>query len=581
MKKLTTLFLISLSLGLALIANAAEVNLTSTSSSTKSTNISTETVFTRTLSIGSYGKDVMALKKIFGLEFGTTTDSSPTFTSKTASQVKLLQEKYAVEILIPINLSAGTGTVGPATNIKLNQLASKYYINLSDFTLPAIAVASSYKIVFTSTLKLGTTGSEVTLLKIILNSDSDTALNPKNSTNIFDLETVDAVNRFQEKYASEILTPSGLTKGVGQVGPSTRKKLNSIINIILASAGGNSTPKVAVVTQPSKTAYNPNSSGGFIYAAGTTVDNSPAYCTKVNGDLVTTYNNGVGGQYTYVSTSSDSCKAAVYTPPAVSSSKEISNVSFGTSFTTQTGTINASTQAIVVYVPPKYVYRIKTQKEWDDGTSGYTGCTLTFSNEVAPGGHSLFGDNRRESAIYKCPYTSYDLTNITPIITYSGVSYTPTGPQDFSNGNSVQYTITAADGTIKIYTIEATPTICPNYYNDGIPFSGQVLGTEQVSVTGYSDTIVQIGGGWGGTKWATGLTNTVTQNNPVINAYCELPTISGGYLFDDKPTVGSTIIGNVWPTHYSIGSGGGFIGWGQARNGQPFYHVKSILSSSI
>ena len=44
--------------------------------------------------------------------------------------------------------------------------------------------------------------------------------------------TQQAVIRFQDKYASEILTPIGLLSGTGYVGNQTRNKINQLLNSI-------------------------------------------------------------------------------------------------------------------------------------------------------------------------------------------------------------------------------------------------------------------------------------------------------------------------------------------------------------
>ena len=77
-------------------------------------------------------------------------------------------------------------------------------------------------------LKYGDTGEAVRLLQIWLAKDK--AIYPEGLvTGTFGIATKSAVIRFQEKYASEILTPVGLTKGTGLVGPTTRAMLNFLL----------------------------------------------------------------------------------------------------------------------------------------------------------------------------------------------------------------------------------------------------------------------------------------------------------------------------------------------------------------
>src|SRR3989344_4318161 len=89
-------------------------------------------------------------------------------------------------------------------------------------------------ITFTRNHSMGNTGGEVMDIQKFLNSASDTMVattgagSPGNETSYFGGLTKAAVVKFQNKYASSILTPVGLTTGTGYWGPSSRAKANSL-----------------------------------------------------------------------------------------------------------------------------------------------------------------------------------------------------------------------------------------------------------------------------------------------------------------------------------------------------------------
>ena len=79
----------------------------------------------------------------------------------------------------------------------------------------------------TSDLKRGSQGVQVRSLQECLAQDPE--VYPLGTVNgIFGPSTQAAVTAFQEKYAEDVLKPTGLTKGTGTVGPSTRAKLDEL-----------------------------------------------------------------------------------------------------------------------------------------------------------------------------------------------------------------------------------------------------------------------------------------------------------------------------------------------------------------
>ncbi|MFH0739786.1 MAG: ABC transporter substrate-binding protein [bacterium] len=80
---------------------------------------------------------------------------------------------------------------------------------------------------FTQNLKVGGSGKEVEMLQTCLAKFSDVYPNGEINGN-FGEKTKAAVIKFQEKYSQEILAPSGITKGTGDVKAATREKLNAI-----------------------------------------------------------------------------------------------------------------------------------------------------------------------------------------------------------------------------------------------------------------------------------------------------------------------------------------------------------------
>jgi len=101
----------------------------------------------------------------------------------------------------------------------------------------------------TKTLRLGMTDPEVSTLQGGLKQDA--AVYPQGLvTGYFGPLTRAAVIKFQEKYASEILTPLGLARGTGLVGAATRAKFNALYGGPAVSPTPGVTPGVSPSPAP-------------------------------------------------------------------------------------------------------------------------------------------------------------------------------------------------------------------------------------------------------------------------------------------------------------------------------------------
>src|SRR3989344_2021202 len=98
----------------------------------------------------------------------------------------------------------------------------------SEFTYPY-----TFKVSISGNLYIGMTGSQkVTCLQEFLKLQGGAVYPEGLVTGNFGALTRLAVVRFQEKYASDILAPLGLSWGTGFVGSSTRQKINQLLQVM-------------------------------------------------------------------------------------------------------------------------------------------------------------------------------------------------------------------------------------------------------------------------------------------------------------------------------------------------------------
>jgi len=166
----------------------------------------------RSMALGRSGEEVRALQQVLINDgfWGAEVEATGYFGPITKNALSQFQEEYSGDILEPVGLENGTGVFDSQT---------KNYLKRISFSVEKEGPN------FERNLKLGMQGDDVRALQEILIEEGVWERLDVVATGYFGQITKEAVIKYQEKYASEILEPLGLTKGTGFVGPSTRQHL--------------------------------------------------------------------------------------------------------------------------------------------------------------------------------------------------------------------------------------------------------------------------------------------------------------------------------------------------------------------
>jgi hypothetical protein len=194
-------------------------------------------VLSKNLSLGSFGSDVYILQRLLMDEKVLIASStSMKFDGVIQDAVATYQKKFSI-VSYGSPSTTGFGVVGPKTRAFMNaKLSSGTYKSIGQClfsTNQQILQKISTTTIFNRVLKLGSSGADVKALQIFLNNNgfiiSVSGPGSKgNETQYFGPATKNALIKFQEFYGNEILLPSGLAKGTGNLGPATIKKIKEL-----------------------------------------------------------------------------------------------------------------------------------------------------------------------------------------------------------------------------------------------------------------------------------------------------------------------------------------------------------------
>jgi len=223
------------SLGVATICSNTDSQLRLTSASTQTVVVtpSGDCPNSGGTTGGGGGGSVITPPPITATTTATTTTATATTTATTATTTVAATTTATTTTpttaTTPIQLS--TKPISQMTKVEIQAEITKIIALIAQLQQELVKMLANGSVVsgtkLTQVLQLGSSNNEVKLLQTWLARDP--SIYPEGKiTGYFGALTKTAVIKFQEKYASEILTPNGLIKGTGMVGASTRAKLNSL-----------------------------------------------------------------------------------------------------------------------------------------------------------------------------------------------------------------------------------------------------------------------------------------------------------------------------------------------------------------
>lgn len=294
------------------------------------------------------------------------------------------------------------------------------------FFLFATSVASSVSAVdisptFIRTLRFGDSGADVLFLQQKLNTDTDTRLaesgagSPGSETERFGQLTRDAVIRFQEKHAAEILVPIGLTSGTGVVGEATRRVLNTATEKLASAAVPAAAPTAPVVP-------------ATLPATLTVPTATPTTKTDIYITFPSSYYGPHGSKLTLA----------------------------GSGFTKTKNTLHLGHNFTITDIP----------------SNGGTSLTVTIPNNAPQGKHVTWIENANGKSINESFYvvtkegTSVPtITSVTPesglygaTITVRGTNFAPKGNEILTNYHIIK-DVASPDGTTLTFSVTPFPDI--------------------------------------------------------------------------------------------------------------------------